>query len=170
MKNLQYLFLFLFAASVGLQFCVKPPDYPDEPVLTFSSLSKNFQLQSSLDAGDTLRVTLGFTDGDGDLGFDENGRDISVIDTRDGSGDTLSLPLVEYQGAGNGISGEIYIQIPPTCCIPPPINGIPLPPCNPSVAPDFLRDTVVYKIQIRDRAGHVSNALTLPPITLICKQ
>ncbi|MCC7507397.1 MAG: hypothetical protein IT259_18975 [Saprospiraceae bacterium] len=170
MKNIAPFLLLLFAFAGVLQFCVKPPDYPDEPVITFKSLTKNTQFQSAIDDTDTLLVTLEFTDGDGDLGSAEKGNDISVIDTRDNSGDTLSLPLVEQQGAGNGISGTISFVLPPTCCIPPPLNGIPLPPCDPSVAPNFLRDTVIYKVNIRDRAGHVSNEVALPPIILICKQ
>ena len=169
MKNFLTAALLLLAALAVFQYCVKPPDYPDEPVLTFKSLSRNSQMQSAIDDTDTLLVTLSFTDGDGDLGSEDNGNDISVIDTRDASGDTLSLPLIEQQGAGNGISGEIRFVLPTTCCIPPPLNGIPLPPCDPSVAPDFLRDTVIYKVRIRDRAGHLSNEVLLPPITLICK-
>lgn len=168
MKNFATPAVLLFAALAVFQFCVKPPDYPDEPVIAFLSLSKNVQKQDALDKNDTLYVTISFTDGDGDLGFEDRGGDISLIDTRDNSRDTSSLPLVDQQGAGNGISGEISIAVLPTCCVPPPINGIPLPPCDPSVAPDFLRDTVVYQMQIRDRAGHLSNIVTLPPITLIC--
>lgn len=169
MKNFLRFSIFLLAALTVFQYCVKPPDYPNEPVITFKNLSKNSQKQSAIDDTDTLLVTLTFTDGDGDLGSADKANDISVIDTRDLSGDTLSLPLIEQQGAGNGISGEISFVLPPTCCIPPPLNGIPLPPCDPSVAPDFLRDTVIYKVRIRDRAGHLSNEVLLPPITLICK-
>lgn len=169
MKNFLTIALALLTALVVFQYCVKPPDYPNEPVLTFKALSRYSQKQVALDASDTLLVTLSFTDGDGDLGSKDNGNDISVIDTRDASGDTLSLPLVEQQGAGNGISGEISFVLPPTCCIPPPLNGVDLPPCDPSVAPDFLRDTVIYKVRIRDRAGHLSNEVSLPPIILICK-
>ena len=157
--------LFLF-----LQFCVKPPNYPDEPVITFKGLSKNMQKQKTLDPSDSLLVTITYTDGDGDLGLANKNKDILVTDTRDGTTDTLSLPMVEQQGAGNGISGEISFIVGPGCCIPPPLNGILLPPCDPNVAPDFLRDTVIYQIRIKDRAGHLSNIVQTAPITLICKQ
>lgn len=170
MKNFLAFSALMCTVVAVFQFCVKPPDYPDEPVIKFKNLTKNIQLQSAIDDTDTLLVTLEFTDGDGDLGSADKANDISVIDSRDNSGDTLSLPLIEQQGAGNGISGEISFVLPPTCCIPPPLNGIPLPPCDPSVAPNFLRDTVVYRVRIRDRAGHLSNEVALPPIILICKQ
>jgi hypothetical protein len=42
-------------------------------------------------------------------------------------------------------------------------------PCD-TVNPPQLLDTVFYWIQIKDRAGHLSNQIETAPITLICKR
>ena len=168
MKNFLAFSALLCAVAAAFQFCVKPPDYPDEPVIKFKSLTKNTQLQSAIDDTDTLLVTLEFTDGDGDLGSATKANDISVIDSRDNSGDTLSLPLIEQQGAGNGISGEISIVVPTVCCIQyDTVAGNIFPRSCQDVTLD--QNTLFFKISIADRAGHRSNEIRTPDILLRCK-
>ncbi len=166
MKNLTWtISALLLGGFAVLQFCVKPPDYPDEPVITFERLSKNTMLQSTF-GQDSVTITFSFTDGDGDLGFDDDQESIFIIDGRDSfQKPSYRIPYIEQQGAGNGISGEISIVVPTTCCIYPP----PLPPCDTLNAPQML-DTVFYLLQIKDRAGHLSNQIQTDPITLICKR
>ena len=147
-----------------LQFCVKPPDYPDEPVITFESLSKNTLLQSAF-GPDSVIITFGFTDGDGDLGFTDDQESILIVDGRDTfQKPSYRIPYIEQQGAGNGISGSISIVVPTTCCIYSP----QFIPCD-TLAPQTL-DTVFYYIKIKDRAGHLSNEIMTDPITLICRR
>ncbi|MFZ4634369.1 MAG: hypothetical protein ACOYNO_09220 [Saprospiraceae bacterium] len=159
--------LLLLAAVAVLMWatCVKPPDYPKEPVIEFKSLSKNLLLQSSL-GEDSVVISFTFTDGDGDLGFKDDSESIFIVDGRDNfMKPSYRIPYIEQQGAGNGISGEIFIVLPSTCCIYN--NGIP--PCESgSIAPQTF-DTVFYKISIQDRAGHRSNEIQTAPITLRCK-
>ncbi len=155
------------AVFAMLQFCVKPPDYPNEPVITFERLSKTTMFQSSF-GQDSVVITFSFTDGDGDLGFKDDAEEsIFIVDGRDSfQKPSYRIPLIEQQGAGNGISGEISIVVPTTCCIyPPPL----LLPCDTLNAPQQL-DTVFYLIKIKDRAGHFSNEIQTAPITLICKR
>ena len=156
----------LLLGFVVLQFCVKPPDYPNEPVITFESLSKDVMFQSTF-GQDSVVITFSFTDGDGDLGFqDDDEESIFIIDGRDSfQKPSYRIPYIEQQGAGNGISGEIGIVVPTTCCIYPP----PLPPCDTINAPQQL-DTVFYWIQIKDRAGNLSNQIKTDPITLVCRR
>lgn len=171
MKKTVFGTLFFSVIVAGLfQFCVKPPDYPNEPVIEFAGLSKNVMRQSRL-GPDTVWVSFNFTDGDGDLGSRDSMPNIFIEDGRDSFGKTpYSIPYIEPQGAGNGISGTITISLPTTCCLYPDINGIKFPPCDTSKnAPQNL-DTVFYRIYITDRAGHVSNTITTEPITLICRQ
>jgi len=159
--------LVLTLAAVALQFCVKPPNYPKEPVIGFLSLSKKIMRQPILGA-DTLTVTISFTDGDGDLGFEmitdtsiiiTDGRDSKLVQSR-------GLPLIEQQGAGNGISGEISFDLMSTCCIfVEPVSGIKRACEN----VPMTTDSVYYKIRIKDRAGNLSNEISTPWITLICK-
>jgi len=158
--------LALVISAAAFQFCVKPPDYPKEPVIEFLNLSKNIMRQTHLGA-DTILATISFTDGDGDLGFEEASESILIVDGRDNvSRPSLSIPYIEQQGAGNGISGEITFQLTSTCCIyVDPQNGIKRAcetvPVN--------TDSVFYKISIKDRAGHISNEIRTPWIGLICK-
>ncbi len=161
-------FLLLLTAGVGVvaSTCVDPPDYPDEPVIEYLSLSKNFLIQSSL-GEDSVLITFSFTDGDGDLGFKDDSESIFIVDGRDSfNKPPYRIPYIEQQGAGNGISGEISILLPTTCCIYSVQSGIP--PCEINIAPQAL-DTVFYLISIKDRAGHVSNIVQTEPIFLRCR-
>jgi hypothetical protein len=165
-KITRSLGILLFGAIAVFQFCVKPPDYPDEPVITFESLSKDVMYQSTF-GQDSVIITFAFTDGDGDLGFKDDAEEsIFIVDGRDSfQKPSYRIPHIEQQGAGNGISGSISIVVPTTCCIYPP----PLPPCDTINAPQQL-DTVFYLIRIKDRAGHLSNEIQTGPITLICRR
>jgi hypothetical protein len=172
----RFLYVFVLAALVAnvFTYCIKPPDYPIEPVITFSSVSPNTILQQPFfRMADTVYTDLlfSFTDGDGDLGFDDGTVSVIIKDTRLPSIPlNYLLPKVDPQGAGNGISGTARIRVQVSCCIPDPINGIPLPACDTLPTSSQLRDTVIYSIQIKDRAGNLSNIIETTPITLICKR
>jgi hypothetical protein len=157
------LFIFL---SLAITACVRPPEYPIEPQLEFVSISKSLVLQdaSLTKITDTLFVVLSFTDGDGDIGFQDSKEAIVILDTRkrDTINDVKSLPFVPEQGAGNGITGEITLRLRGGCCTNT-INGVP---CG---QPKFSRDTTSYEIYIKDRAGHESNRVKTPPIFIKCQ-
>ena len=147
--------------------CVQPPNYPREPVIEFLNLNKDAIAQGNGAAQpDTLVINFSFTDGDGDLGFEEDSIDIFLTDSRDGFVNTFRLPLIPDQGTGNGISGEIALKISNTpfniCCTFP--NGATA--CQPNS--EFPTDTVSYSIQIRDRAGNYSNPIQTDLVTILC--
>ncbi len=158
----------LLTALALFQYCIQPPDYPDEPVIEFKSLSNNVFYQNTF-GEDSVVVTFGFTDGDGDLGFKDDQQSIFIVDGRDTfEKPAYRIPYVEQQGAGNGISGEIYMTVPISCCIYDKSTGVP--PCDTSTLAPQMLDTVFYTIQIKDRAGHLSNKIQTSPITLICRR
>ena len=163
--------LFPFVAVcliVLLQYCVQPPDYPKEPVIEYIGLSKSM-MQQGQGYQDSLFVTFSFTDGDGDLGYPETDPTPSVFirDSRDSfPKPPLQLPYVEPQGAGNGISGEITVKLPTTCCIYTNQEGIKFA-CEDVT--QIQLDTFYYFIKIRDRAGHESNEIKTGVITLKCQ-
>ena len=154
--------LILTALSL-FQFCVQPPDYPDEPVIEFKNLSKTTMIQSALGV-DSVTITFSYTDGDGDLGFEDNTASLFIQDGRDSfEKPPYRIPFVGTQGAGNGVSGEISIVVPTPCCI---FNNIA---CNTSsFVPEF--DTLFYFLKIQDRAGHLSNTIQTDIIKLRCRQ
>lgn len=147
--------------------CTKPPDYPDEPVITFERLSKNSMAQNFL-LSDSLLVTLSFTDGDGDLGDLESDsvsivvRDIRLPETAPTT--NYKIPFIPTQGAGNGISGTISFVLYTSCCIHPDPD---LFPC--SVVDEYPTDTLIYEIFIKDRANNISNTIQTAPIILRCE-
>lgn len=141
--------------------CIKAPEYPDEPQLTFEGMSANTMVQSDFNT-DSVLVLLSFTDGDGDVG-DDNELNLFVTDTRD---DFIAaryrLPLIPVAGSNNGVSGDIQIVLYTTCCTYD--NG--QAPCTPSETSPI--DTVVYEIYMMDRSGNQSNVVSTEPIILFC--
>lgn len=175
-KTIASSIIFCAVLAAVFQNCVRPPDYPAQPVIEFVSLSPDIMLQKAFFAKPdsvTTTVTFSYTDGDGDLGYPDDDPTTSVI-VRDARTPQLTkeyqLPYVDEQGAGNGISGEISLNIPIVCCIPEPLNGIPLPSCDTLSPSGQLRDTVVFIIQIKDRAGNLSNTIETAPLILICRR
>ena len=141
--------------------CQNPPEFPLEPIIEYKSMSKTTLLQGNFMQDSTLLV-LSFTDGDGDLG-NEDSVSIFLIDNRDNFNlPGFKIPFIGEQGVGKGISGEISIALPTTCCTYPGN----LPPCQ--VFEEFPTDTLTYDLYIIDRAGNESNRVTTEPIILRC--
>jgi hypothetical protein len=74
---------FLAGFLLFLCDCATPPDYPNEPVITFKSISRNYMKQNSNSLADSLLLTFSFTDGDGDLGSNDS-VGVFIKDGRDG--------------------------------------------------------------------------------------
>ncbi len=166
-KTIIFLFALLTGSSI-FQYCIKPPDYPNEPVIAFKSQTKNLLRQTGLGTPDSVLITFSFTDGDGDLGSENNELpDIFITDSRDSvTKPPYSIPFIGSQGTGNGISGEVSIALPTTCCIYfPPGSEFPLTCLDVPIA----FDTLFYTIYIKDRAGNKSNVIQTEVISLKCR-
>lgn len=170
MKSITYSIAILLLATTIFS-CLQPPDYPDEPVIEFIGFNKDIIAQGSSEANkDVLTISLSYTDGDGDLSNEKGEFDIFLEDTRD---EVLvppfRLPVIPEQGTGNGISGEIYLNMDNTplglCCIFDDKNRQDA--CTPSI--EYPTDTLTFTIFIVDRAGHVSNKVETTPLILECK-
>jgi len=168
MNRLQYLIpaLFLFS-GFG---CVKAPDFPNTPVLIYNTAEGDGFNQDTIIQGrqgnisDTLILTFSFTDGDGDIGFERDSFDVFFIDSRVPSfEDNRRLPVIPDEGIGNGIEGKIILRFPnqPTaiCCL----NNGTVCGTNPNPV-----DTFSYTLQIRDRAGNLSNRIQTETVTIRC--
>lgn len=162
MNFLKYTFVFSIAFIVA---CTKPPDYSDTPEIEFVSFS-NTTLRQGFGTGsdDKTILTISFTDGDGDIGGNDTSSTVFFIDTRDGSDFVeFSAPLIPEQGAGNGISGEMYIDVSTTCCIYPSGES----GCD-GGEPEVPTNALVYQVYIVDRAGNKSNVIETAPLTILC--
>lgn len=152
--------------------CVSPPEYRIEPEIKFLSLSRNIVNQL-----DSVSVEFGFADGDGDLGVEDPDSvgcnpcyidsclhtdwNLYLTDTRKGCMDPKMLPYIPPKGSSDAISGKVNFVINSICCLYPDNTG-----CIPNI--NIPLDTVIYLVQIKDRAGHLSNVLELPPIIIRC--
>ena len=163
MKILKSLLTLILLAGV-IWTCTKPPDYPDEPVITFERLSKPAIEQGNAGTRpDTLELVIGFTDGDGDIGSDSI--NVFLTDSRNGAREIFRINPIPKQGTGNGISGEITIKMPNRiyfCCTFPNTTNT----CFPST--EYPQDTVSYTVQIKDRGGNLSNRVQTSTITILC--
>lgn len=158
-------YLVVAIMAIWLSGCIRPPDYPDEPVLTYEGMSKMEMRQGDFNT-DSLFIFLSFTDGDGDLGrgLGDTTRDITVIDTRTGEiQERFRLPEVPDEGTANGIDGDITLRMFNTCCIYD--NGFP--PCSRN--PGQTTDTLSYRITLKDRTGNISNTVMTDVIVLRCE-
>lgn len=166
-KSLRFLFS-LIAIMLVVFSCVNPPDYPNEPVINYEGVNKTavYQGVNGLPA-DTLEVFISFTDGDGDLSFQDSS-DIFLYDSRFPSdASQYRIPLIPIDGTGNGIRGELTIRTlskaQGICCIQ---SGTACPDVSLVTNPI---DTFTYEIQIRDRSGNFSNKVRTEIISILCK-
>ncbi len=157
---------------LSMQSCVEPPRYPNEPAIELVAVSEDTirQLQ------DSLYIEFSFTDGDGDLGFEDYSTDdcelcdsscyshptfsLFVLDNRYiniVNGDTIrclktfNVPYVPPKGATDAISGSVTVLLTNEFCLPGKVI-----------------DTVNYSIVIKDRAGNFSNRIETGNIILLC--
>jgi hypothetical protein len=163
MKQFSNILWLAILSGLLIAGCSTPPDYPNEPVIEYLRMNKSAIAQGNQNAQpDTLKITFGFTDGDGNLSSESDSMDVFLTDSRDGFETTFKLPVLPTQGVGNGISGEITVKIPNTpfqiCCTYP--NGAPA--CLPN--DQFPTDEFYFTIQLRDRAGNLSNTIQTPPL------
>jgi hypothetical protein len=156
MKNL--LYVLLASTIIGFTMCLRPPDYPIIPHISFVRMSKN-SIKQGNGPSDSLRLFFNFEDGDGDIGSNDS-LNIFLTDTRQSNAapEPFRMPFVPEQGAKNGISGEISLLVYTTCCLP--TCGSPL---------NKAMDSLFFDVYIKDRSGNKSNVVRTPYIGLRCK-
>lgn len=153
MRVLFYFSLFLLLFSG----CGKAPMYDEVPTLQFV----RFSLDTVQQQTQVVTLVVGFTDGDGDIGSENNPNNFIIIDTRRGDTSFYSIPELPRVGASDGISGEIEIDMAPICCIDP---NFPIA-CNP--IPGYT-DAVRYICKVQDNAGNWSNEAETEPLYIRC--
>ena len=141
MKKLRWLGLSVLCGGL-LTACETTSDEPafsTVPALTLEAVSAT-ELTAFTDS---LVLTIGYQDGDGDLGSsDPDERLITVRDSRLSEADTYYLPPLAPEGTAVSIRGEIDFVLPPFF-----------------VLGNADRETVDLTLTFTDRAGQVSNAL-----------
>lgn len=148
----------LLISAVTFVSCYKTPEYPIVPTVKFESYE---QPNSIFTLGETGNLMLSFTDGDGDLGKATNQDSSSRVfyrnlrDTSFFKENYYVIPNIPSKGTTNAISGTIAIKLSEALF-------------NSYEAYFLLKgksvDTFTYQLYITDRANHVSNIITTPPI------
>lgn len=165
-SRLKYLLPLFLIGGLYYSSCVNAPDYSDVPEIEFISFSNRQMDQAPLNS-DTTILSIKFTDGDGDIGFnmDTPGENIFIVDNRTNEFyDRFRAPAIPPQGANNGVSGEINMVLLNTCCVFPPQDSIP----NCESPAQYPTNELTFTVYIQDRAGNKSNEIVTPPITLTC--
>lgn len=160
-KQTKLILLAMFLLPLaGFYGCVKPQEFPVEPEITFRDL---------VAIGDSARVRFYFTDGDGDIGLNEdetsppydtgskfyNNVFLRYYEKVNGAwvqGTTTSGKPIEFTyrtrkieppGKNKALKGEIIIYIVPSYYNPFSTNS----------------DSVKFDIQLADRSLHLSNVV-----------
>ncbi|MEM8897008.1 MAG: hypothetical protein AAGC85_02850 [Bacteroidota bacterium] len=140
--------------------CNNDPGFPAEPSLEFLSLTPD----TVQDQRDSMVLRLRFTDGDGNLGSDDNGVfNLVVVDRRLYADE---FPLTEEQATLNYTLPDLT---PDTKN--PAIQGI----INVEIAPTAIRlalqgasqDVTTFDVFITDRDDNVSNTITTTPVVIV---
>jgi hypothetical protein len=165
--------LLILLPLVFLASCLEDLEFPPEPEITFVKVSK-----TQLNQFDSFTMTVGFKDGDGDLGYSSDvsrtcGNNVCdftsdsscflnpiwsaiLIDMRD-SCYVLPyiLPDLEQRGRVKSILGEIDLLVPPVFC-----KNFGCTVCD--------TDTLVYMVILKDRAQNLSNPVLSDTIFINC--
>jgi hypothetical protein len=100
---------------------------------------------------DSLVFVLHYKDGDGDLG--ENNPDalnLFVQDNRIGETEAFRIPQLAPTGADISIEGDLQVVLP-----------------NTGITDGSSSQTATFTLWVRDRAGHESNKVASPAVTVV---
>lgn len=145
---MRYLFALL---SIGLVFsaCKKEEDIKDPvPKISLVSIYPTQVIQQT----DSIVIRFNYKDGDGDLGENVAGKkNLFVTDTRIAVTDSFRIQQLAPSIVNSPITGILRVVIPSTIIT--------------SDTSEF--ETVTYSIRVVDRAGHYSNTMLTPSVTVI---
>ena len=147
MYKMKQLIVFIIITSL-FSACKKDDEkYSDVPAITFESISPGIVKQFS----DSLIVTIGYEDGNGDLG--ENGSDVKnafVTDSRNDLTYGFRVKQLAPTDASIIIKGKLLIVIPQVA-----LNNL-----------TGISETATFSIYLKDRAGNKSNVVNTSSITI----
>lgn len=139
---MRYTVLFSIILFVILSGC-KKDQFGSKPTLTFKSVNTKV-----LTNGQQIEFTLSFTDGEGDLAgsmYIEK-YEPTCIDSRFTEQDSIPVFPTSKNEKGDFLVTYPYVNISPRC---------------------QRNDTAVFRFAIKDKANHVSDTVSSPPIVII---
>jgi hypothetical protein len=160
-----YIFGVITAALAIFSSCKKPAEYPDTPVISF----KEIYTERDANGYDSkLYVLLDFTDGDGDIGYNEVGLNDAIYD--DPNSQYYNNFQVRTFHYANGVLVNDTVDLSARMLnVTPDVNNKALKGTilrELPLAPNLNNDTFHFEIFIYDRELHQSNTVTTPDIVL----
>ena len=145
MKTTLVLAIFtLFCITIS---CEKDPVFTTQPTITLVRITPEIAQEYV----DSIVFTIGYTDGDGDLGENTaQAQNLFLTDNRIGVTYPYRISQLGPDGAQIPIQGNINIVLP-----------------NTGITDNSTQQTVTFDIFVKDRAGNQSNTITTTPITII---
>lgn len=119
---------------------------PNVPFITFISVSSTTVLQFK----DSLVITFEYKDGDGDIGeIDPDLNDLQIKDKRLSKADYYFVKPLSPPGSKIKTKGTIAVQLK-----------------NTFLLGNANSEITTYELKLKDRAGHWSNSIITPEITI----
>lgn len=182
----------LAGLALGLSSCLKEPEYSTTPAISFNRI-EDIRIppkSAGAQALDSIRITINYQDGDGDLGLNEDERKNPPYDFQKGTnrfynnffiepfvkntrtGKFEPLTTVGVPSPGVYVAGQYNGAFPhpttDTDSKASPIKGtLTYAPIAFGLGDVFVAgQTVRFQISIADRALHVSNTITTDSIVI----
>lgn len=170
-------------AGMGFSGCINAPDYPITPEIDLKSFNM-VRFKPGPDEVDTLKFSLNFRDGDGDLGLSDEDIKVAPWNATNGGPNNrgyaknyIIQPFKRVNGTfvafvnPGGKLGEYdgrFLHLDAEKARPAPLKGVLnyKLPLYIDGAPFFPGDVLRFEISILDRALHRSSVITTPPVTL----
>ncbi len=148
MKAKLLIILFSLVAIVG---CKKENKRSKIPSLTFLAMTPEVRAGNS---EDTVKISLKFEDGDADIRTDGQEDNILISNTRDTQRYDYPMPEIgnEFKDPDVGFKGLALIQLPAAFFL---LRDTAM-----------TRDSLKFKITLKDEAGNLSNEIITPTLYL----
>jgi hypothetical protein len=173
-------------ASLSFSSCLSAPDYPVEPSIDFKSVAIGLNPTGPRTAIDTLKFSVDFRDGDGDLGLSDSDIKVAPYNAATGgfrgrspqynyyiqpfkrSGTPGNYTYTEFVNSAPGEYDGTYPRLDKADARPAPLKGTLTYalPISVDGAPFYPGDTFRFEITIMDRALNKSNTVTTTDVTL----
>ncbi|MBO3269110.1 hypothetical protein [Hymenobacter defluvii] len=165
-------------AGAGVSSCLTAPDYPDTPSIEFEKITSQ-RVTNSSGTYDSVRITISYRDGDGDLGLNNDGADALPPYAYLNPDRTLNKytnnyflqpQLKDKDGNFQNINLEGYSSRYPRITADDrkePIRGTLNFDQKLTVGlPFYSGQTIRFRVSIADRALNESNEVFTDPITI----
>lgn len=158
MKYSIHLMIFVCLGIFLVACDPKEKEYSKIPEINLISLSNDTIYYT--DSGAKIDIIIYFTDGDGDIAFNNEGTDstIYIVDLRDGAffrQFVFPMPYIpsENRQKNGALKGRVNITLQSHFFIPRLVDTAYL-----------MRDSLEYEIYIKDYGGNTSNKIIVGPI------